>query len=94
MLVRSLLETLLDFSAKSEEFGGDGVTPLIRLARGNSSSYALLYQRYGANINAEYCIGWTPSLAAVSQNNHRGLKLLHEYWFENVHPVSKGADLL
>ncbi|KAI1880790.1 hypothetical protein JX265_001030 [Neoarthrinium moseri] len=90
-----LMKTLLDFDAKIEASGVDGVTPLLHVARGNSATHAMLLLEYGANINATSKSGQTPLTAAIQFNNHAVLKLLLGRWFEyNECPRLKGPNLL
>ncbi|KAI3552818.1 B-cell lymphoma 3-encoded protein [Colletotrichum abscissum] len=90
-----LMKTLLDFNAKIEASGVDGVTPLLHVARGNSAAHAMLLLEYGADINATSKAGQTPLTAAIQYNNHSVLKLLLERWFDyNECPRLKGPNLL
>ncbi|KAK7455452.1 B-cell lymphoma 3-encoded protein [Colletotrichum acutatum] len=90
-----LMKTLLDFNAKIEASGVDGVAPLLHVARGNSAAHAMLLLEYGADINATSKAGQTPLTAAIQYNNHSVLKLLLERWFDyNECPRLKGPNLL
>ncbi|KAK0701881.1 ankyrin repeat-containing protein-like protein [Lasiosphaeria miniovina] len=90
-----LMKSLLDFDAKIEASGVDGVTPLLHVARGNSAAHAMLLLEYGANINATSKNGQTPLTTAIQYNNHHVLRLLLERWFEYTEcPRLTGPNLL
>lgn len=67
-----LLKTLLDFGAKFDACGVDGITSLIHATRIDRADFALVLLEYNANINAVSKTGQTPLTTAIMCNSHEG----------------------
>ena len=90
-----ILKTLLDFGARVDSCGVDGMTPLIHASRRDNASFAILLLEYGANINATNSAGQTPLTTAIAYNSHNVLRLLLDRWFEYSEcPRLKGPHLI
>lgn len=90
-----ILKNLLDFGARVESCGVDGMTPLIHASRRDNVSFSVLLLEYGANINATNSAGQTSLTVAVTYNSHNVLRLLLDRWFEYSEcPRLKGPHLL
>ncbi|KAL8964740.1 MAG: hypothetical protein Q9183_004245, partial [Haloplaca sp. 2 TL-2023] len=90
-----ILKSLLDFGARVDSCGVDGVTGLIHAARKDNASFATLLLDYGADINFVSKAGQTPLTAAVTFNSHNVLQLLLDRWTGYSEcPRLKGPHLL
>ncbi|KAL8871775.1 MAG: hypothetical protein Q9174_002462 [Haloplaca sp. 1 TL-2023] len=90
-----ILKSLLDFGARVDSCGVDGVTGLIHAARKDNASFATLLLDYGADVNAMSKAGQTPLTSAVTFNSHNVLQLLLDRWTGYSEcPRLKGPHLL
>ncbi|KAL8964286.1 MAG: hypothetical protein Q9183_004556 [Haloplaca sp. 2 TL-2023] len=75
-----VLKSLLDFGARVDSCGVDGVTGLIHAARKDNARFATLLLDYDADINFVSKAGQSPLTAAATFNSHNVLQLLLDRW--------------